>query len=83
MSPPGATGVLCGWFIDAAGDPVAGALDGRMMGVELERLRNPATGLLVCPSPGRVAASRAALRGGYATHVVTRLASAEALLATG
>ena len=34
-----------------------------------------------CPSPDRVTATHAALRGGYATHVVTHLESAEALLA--
>ena len=77
----GAVGVLCGRFIDAEGRPVPGPLDGRMMGVELDRLRHPSTGLLVCPSPDRVTATHAALRGGYATHVVTHLESAEALLA--
>jgi DNA-binding transcriptional regulator LsrR (DeoR family) len=76
----GAVGVLCGRFIDAGGMPVPGSLDGRMMGVELERLRHPRTGLLVCPSLDRVPASLAAVTGGYATHIVTHLSSAEALL---
>ena len=76
----GAVGVVCGRFIDCHGEPVPGALDGRMMGVALDELRNPPRGILVCPSAERSAASAAALRGGYATHIVTNLASAEALL---
>jgi DNA-binding transcriptional regulator LsrR (DeoR family) len=77
----GAVGVLCGRFIDAAGDPVPGPLDARMMGVELDRLRRPEVGLLVCPAAERVTATVAALRGGYATHVVTHVEAAEAMLA--
>jgi len=79
----GAVGVLCGRFIDRDGQPVPGALDGRMMGVALDALQHPPTGLLVCPSSERVPASAAALKGGYATHIVTHLASAEALLEAG
>jgi DNA-binding transcriptional regulator LsrR (DeoR family) len=49
--------------------------------VELDRLRHPKAGVLVCVGPDRVPAAVAALRGGYATHVVTSQASAEAMLA--
>lgn len=77
----GAVGVLCGRFIDADGAPIHGPLDARMLGVELDRLRHPKAGILVCVSVDRVPAAVAALRGGYATHVVTSQASAEAMLA--
>lgn len=77
----GAVGVLCGRFIDAAGDAIHGPLDARMMGVELNRLKHPKAGILVCVGGDRVRAAVAAIRGGYATHVVTSRASAEAMLA--
>jgi deoxyribonucleoside regulator len=76
----GAVGVLCGRFIDAEGAAIRGPLDARMMGVELNRLRHPEAGILVCVGRDRVPAAVAALRGGYATHVVTSRASAEAML---
>jgi deoxyribonucleoside regulator len=77
----GAVGVLCGRFIDMAGNAIRGPLDARMMGVELDRLRRPEAGILVCVGRDRVPAAVAAIRGGYATHVVTSRASAEAMLA--
>ncbi|MCY0147457.1 sugar-binding transcriptional regulator [Hoeflea sp. G2-23] len=76
----GAVGVLCGRFIDAKGDPVSGPLDERMMGVELEKLRHRDAGILVSVSEDRAAAAVAALRGGYATHVVTNQRSASAMM---
>ena len=77
----GAAGVLCGRFIDAAGAPIRGPLDARMMGVDLGRLRHLSAGILVSVGPERVPATIAALRGGYVTHLVTSTASAEAMLA--
>ena len=40
-------------------------------------------GLLVSTGPNRVASMLAAIRAGYATHVVTSASTAEALLADG
>lgn len=77
----GAEGVLCGRFIDAAGRPLPGPLDGRMIGVSLERLKGLAMGLLISCGAEKVAPMRAVLRGGYATHLATDTATAEALLA--
>lgn len=77
----GAAGVLCGRFIDGAGAPIHGPLDARMMGVELEQLRQPEAGILVCVGRDRVPAATAAMKGSYATHVITSQNSAEAMLA--
>jgi deoxyribonucleoside regulator len=77
----GAVGVLCGRFIDAKGDPVSGPLDDRMMGIELEELRHRDMGILVSVgSEERVPAAVAAIRGGYATHVVTNQSCAAAMM---
>lgn len=78
----GAAGVLCGRFIDRGGAPIRGPLDDRMMGVDLDRLRAPEAGILVSAGADRVGAALAAIRGGYVTHLVTRQADAEAMLAT-
>ena len=77
----GAVGVLCGRFVDAAGQPVAGPLDERMIGIELDRLTGLAMGILVCVGADRVRAMLAVVRGGYATHLVTDTATAERMLA--
>lgn len=79
----GAVGVLCGRFINEQGDGIEGPLDERMMGIALNRMRNPETGILVSVGSDRVPAAIAALRGGYATHIVTNQSSAEAILSLG
>ncbi|MDT8856832.1 sugar-binding transcriptional regulator [Paracoccaceae bacterium Fryx2] len=76
----GAVGVLCGRFIDAAGRAVEGTMEQRMIGVTLDRLTGLEMGLMVTPGHDKVAASLAAIRGGYVTHLVTGLTVAEALL---
>lgn len=79
----GATGVLCGRFIDAQGNPLAGPLDGRMIGVSLDRLRGLKMGLLVSCGADKVAPMHAVLTGGYATHLFTDADTATALLDSG
>lgn len=79
----GAVGVLCGRFIDANGDPVSGPLDDRMMGIELDMLRHRDMGILVSIGADRVPAAVAALKGGYATHVVTNQSCAAAMMELG
>ncbi len=77
----GATGVLCGRFIDSHGAPIPGELDRRMIGVELDKLLNLDMGLLVSTGADKVEPMLAAIAGGYVTHVVTSVATAKGLLA--
>lgn len=79
----GAVGVLCGRFIDKHGIHLNGPLDERVMGVSIDLMNGPKMGCLVSFGVDRVAATLAALRGGYATHLVTHQSSADALLASG
>lgn len=67
----GAVGVICGRLIDAQGAPMSVASEDRMIGVTLAQMRKKELGLLVCAEPDRVAASRAAIIGGYVTHFAT------------
>lgn len=76
----GAVGVLCGRFIDAAGKQVIGRLDERMIGVTPDRLTGLDMGILVSAGAEKVEAMRAVIRGGYATHVVTDVLTAQAIL---
>jgi len=77
----GAVGVLCGRFIDAQGRAIPGPMEARMIGVPLPQLTGLDMGILVTPGHDKVAATHAAIRGGYVTHLVTGLTVAEALLA--
>jgi deoxyribonucleoside regulator len=79
----GAIGVICGRFIDAMGQQVPGPMEDRMIGIPLPRLVGLDMGILVTPGLDKVEATRAAIRGGYVTHLVTATTVAEALLATG
>jgi DNA-binding transcriptional regulator LsrR (DeoR family) len=72
--------VVCGRFIDANGEPVRGPLDERMIGIEQDMLRGKQMGLLVSVGLDKAEAMLAALRGGYATHLVTSQSSARHLL---
>jgi len=76
----GAHGVLCGRFIDANGKQIQGTLDSRMIGVTLDRLTDLDMGLLVSSGGDKVEPMRAVIRGGYASHVVTDVITAEAML---
>jgi deoxyribonucleoside regulator len=76
----GATGVLCGRFIDAAGKPVPGDLDERMIGVTLDKLQGLDMGLLVSDGEDKVVPMLAAIAGGYVTHVVTSIETARTML---
>lgn len=78
----GAVGVICGRFIDAAGQPLPGPMEDRMIGVPLSRLVGLEMGILVTPGLDKVEATRAAIRGGYVTHLVTATSVAEALLSS-
>ncbi len=78
----GAKGVLCGHFIDGEGHEISGgAMEPRMIGIPLSHLVGLEMGILVTPGLDKVEPTRAAIRGGYVTHLVTSLGVAEALLA--
>jgi deoxyribonucleoside regulator len=77
----GARAVLCGRFVDSAGSHIQGQLDQRIIGVTPDQLRGLEMGLLVSCGPEKVEPMRAVLAGGYATHLVTDHATAEAMLA--
>lgn len=77
----GAVGVICGRFVDAGGRPLPGPMEDRMIGVPLARLVGLDMGILIVPGLDKLAAMRAAIRGGYVTHLVTGTTVAEALLA--
>ena len=74
-----AAGVIAGRFIDKDGEPIPGPLDGRVIGVPLPALRAMARRIVVSAGIDRTTALHAALRGGFATHLVTDIASAKAL----
>jgi deoxyribonucleoside regulator len=79
----GATGVLCGRFIDAQGRSIPGDLDARMIGVELDKLQGLEMGLLVSVGIDKVAPMLATIAGGYVTHVVTSEKTAIEMLERG
>lgn len=77
----GAVGVICGRFIDAQGRQLPGPMEDRMIGIPLPRLVGLRMGILITPGLDKVQATRAAIRGGYTTHLVTAASVATALLA--
>ncbi|MBY5934904.1 sugar-binding transcriptional regulator [Tateyamaria omphalii] len=76
----GAQGVICARLIDAAGDPVVTEVEERMIGVSLDQMKGKEMSLLIAAGPGRARSARAALVGGYVTHLATSTRVAEQLL---
>ena len=68
--------IICGRIIDQNSAPKKG----QMIGITLEQMRKKEMGILVCPGRDRVPAVRAAIEGGYVTHLATFSASAQMLL---
>lgn len=77
----GAVGVICGRLIDAQGNAIPVPVEQRMIGVSLDQMRGKDMSLLIADGPGRAAPARAAILGGYATHLATSAAIARTLLA--
>jgi DNA-binding transcriptional regulator LsrR (DeoR family) len=80
MIEDGALGVIIGRLIGAQGRALATPLDGRIVGITLEELK--AVPIRICAAGGarKIEAIRAGLNGGYATHLVTDMATARILL---
>ena len=76
----GAVGVVIGRFIGQDGRPVSGELDGRMVGITLDDLKTIPSRLCVAGGPDKITALRAALEGGYISHLVTDAETAEHLV---
>ncbi|VAW21542.1 Putative DAK transcriptional regulator / Putative dihydroxyacetone kinase, dihydroxyacetone binding subunit [hydrothermal vent metagenome] len=76
----GATGVLCGRFINAGGQLIPGELDSRMIGVTLDKLQGLKVGLLVSDGADKVIPMLSAIAGGYVTHIVTSNETARLML---
>lgn len=76
----GAAGVICARLIDRDGTPIPTEIDDRMIGITLEQMRAKEMGLLLASGPARVSGAKAAMLGGYATHLVTCSNTAQLLL---
>ncbi|MBO6883106.1 MAG: sugar-binding transcriptional regulator [Marivita sp.] len=76
----GAVGVICGRLIDEEGHPVVSAVEDRMIGVSLDQMRGKEMALLVAAGPGRARPARAAMKGGFVTHLATSAQVAEDLM---
>ncbi len=76
----GAVGDILARFFDAEGRPVDSALNGRVVGLELEDLKSIPTTILVAGGEDKVKAIFGALRGGYVTDLITDETSAKHLL---
>lgn len=76
----GAAAVVCGRFIDTEGRPIASEMDDRMIGASLPDMQHKDMGLLVASGPDRAGPARAAIKGGYVTHLATCAATARTLL---
>lgn len=80
MREEGATGVICGRIIDQDGVAMPAPIEDRMIGVSLDQMRAKEMGILVSAGIERVSAARAAMLGGYVSHLVTCSTSAALLL---
>ncbi|SHH36871.1 sugar-binding transcriptional regulator [Marivita hallyeonensis] len=76
----GAEGVICARLIDGAGQPVVAEVEERMIGVSLDQMKGKDMALLVAAGPGRARSARAALLGGFVTHLATSTSVAEDLM---
>ncbi|MFC3206949.1 sugar-binding transcriptional regulator [Aquamicrobium soli] len=80
MIGQGAVGVIIGRLIDAEGRSLPSPLEGRTIGITLDELKAMPVRICAAGGPQKIEAIRAGLRGGYATHLVTDMATARALL---
>lgn len=75
----GAVGDICVRFFDADGVPVASPLDDRVIGVDLEQLKQPRRTVGLAGGPRKFAAIQAALRGRFINVLITDRFTAQRL----
>lgn len=76
----GAVGVLCGRYIGSDGQEIDHNLNNRLIGIELDALRQVDTRMFVANGHRKLDAVLAVLNGGFATHLVIDEASGRELL---
>jgi len=76
----GAVGDLLGQFFDAKGQHISTPLDGRVMALQLDDLKNIPFSVLVSGGKEKEAAIRAALEGEYVNVLITDVKTANNLL---
>lgn len=77
----GAVGDVCLRYFDAEGAPVQTPLNDRVIGMELEQLRQVKRSVGIAGGERKLTAIRGALRGRYINILITDLRTAEALVA--
>jgi DNA-binding transcriptional regulator LsrR (DeoR family) len=75
----GAVGDICLRFFDADGVPVASALDERVIGLDLEQIKQPRRTLALAGGPRKFSAIQGALRGRFVNVLITDRFTAERL----
>ncbi|SDJ36906.1 bifunctional sugar-binding transcriptional regulator/dihydroxyacetone kinase subunit DhaK [Aliiruegeria lutimaris] len=75
-----AVGAMMGRFIDAQGAAIPSPLDDRVMGMELDRLRQVPRRILVAGGLDKVPPILAALRGGFVSTLITDATTGEGIL---
>lgn len=76
----GAVGDVCLRYFDAEGAPVQTPLNDRVIGMELDQLRQVKRSVGIAGGERKQAAIRGALRGGYINVLITDLHTAQALV---
>jgi len=82
MMRQGAVAAILGLFLDENGHEIADPTHVRIIGITLDELRAIPSRLCLAGGPNKIKALRAALVGGFATDLITDLASAKQLLET-
>jgi DNA-binding transcriptional regulator LsrR (DeoR family) len=80
LSRQGAVGVILGEFLDQNGDGMTDPTHDRTIGISLAELKDIPSRLCVSGGPSKVRAIHAALKGGFATDLITDNSTAVALL---
>jgi DNA-binding transcriptional regulator LsrR (DeoR family) len=76
----GAVGDICFCFYDANGREVRGALEGRVIGIDLESLRRVQRSVAICGGKKKFPAILGALRGKWVNTLITDQYTAQRLV---